>query len=163
MARWHLSHLAGPVCRSIQRGPGGAIVAVVPAGKDVGKANDLALGIGVDRRVFGIQDQRAIRPHAVEPQGEELLDLTGVVFVRNTPDRLVRFVVAEHVEIPAHRRREGGGLKYRPEASKGVVRQLVVEVRQRFRPIIEWPLRGDDVDLAQGIGDALAELIVSGD
>jgi hypothetical protein len=128
----------------------------------VGESNDLALRVGVDGRILGRQHQGPVRPHAIQSHREELLDLTSVVFVRNSSHRLVRLVVAEHVEIAPHRGSERGVDKNVPEVAKRVIGQLVVEVREG-ECVVDQPLSGNDMDFAQRKGDPLTELIVAGD
>ena len=75
------------------------------------------------------------------------------------PVRQVRLVVAQHVEIAAHRRMERHVFEQSRKLPKAFVEQHVVVIAERVGALIERPVFGDDHDLAERKGDALAELI----
>ena len=54
---------------------------IIPAGEDAGEADDDVLIVSGHHIAFGIEDQRAVRPHAVQADGEQLENLAGIIFV----------------------------------------------------------------------------------
>ena len=163
MARGHLAHRVNPVRSRAEGGVVGAGVIVIPARERVREADDRVLVVGGDELALGIEHQRAIRVHAIEPDGEELLDLPRVVFVRNAARRLVGLVIAQHVEIAAHRRVQGHVFEQGACVAEGIGQQHVVVIADRVGAIGERAGGGDDQDFAERECDALAELVGCGD
>ena len=158
-----LAHRFGPDHGAGKRGPIGAGVVVAPAGEDVGVADDGLLVVDGNWQALRVEDERAVGMEAVEAEGEELEDLAGVVFVRDAAGGEVRLVVAQHVEIAAHRGMEGDRFDQVAGVAEGVLEEGVVVVGQGLGAIVERAVFGDDHDLAESEGDALAELVVGDD
>ena len=69
-----------------------------------GETDDDILIVGRNELALRIQDQRAVRPHAVQADGKQLHDFARVIFVGMRAECDVALVVAAHVEVKAHRR-----------------------------------------------------------
>ena len=155
----NFAHLTSPVGRGSDACPVGTVVAVIPAREDMRETDNFTLAVSVDGLKARVQNQGPVRPHPEEADGEELLDLAGVVLVRDAAHRKIGFVVPQHIEIPTHRRRERGRFEEVAEIAEGSGVELVIEVGERLPAIVERTLGRHDVDLAEGEGDALAQLV----
>ena len=94
-------------------------VMVTPSGKHMREADHFILTVSRDRFALGVEHQRSIRPLPIETDRKELQNFASVVFVRDTACRWVWLIIAQHVEVAAHRRMEGHGLQ---EVVEGAVR-----------------------------------------
>ena len=83
---------------------------IVPTSERGGKPHDNILVVGRHEIAGRIHNQRAVGPQAVKTDGEELLDLPGIILVCMCAVDETAFVVALHIEIEAHCRREGDRL-----------------------------------------------------
>ena len=112
-------------------------MSVVPAGEGSGEALDDRLVVSWHRVEFGIEDEGAVGPEAIQADGEELQDLAGVVLIGNAANGDVAIAVPEHIEIPAHGGMERDRLEERAVIGEGIVGQRVVVRGERPGIVIE--------------------------
>ena len=136
---------------------------IIPAGEHGGKTLDDRLVVGRHQRALRVHHQRAVRPLAIQADGEQLHDFAGVVFVRVRAGDEAALAVGAHVEIQAHGGREGDVLEQVAEISKRAVQERVVVVAERAAVVLQNAVLRDDHDLVQGERDALPQLIGRGD
>ncbi len=80
---------------------------VIPTRKHAGNAHDDVLVISRNQVVLRIQHQRAVGPHPIQADREQLHDLAGVILVGMGAGDDTAHIVGSHVEEEPHRRREG--------------------------------------------------------
>ncbi len=134
---------------------------VAEASEHTCEFGDVALVIGGNRKAVGTQHKAAVRMAQHQTDGEELHDLTGVVFVRENVHAAagVLGAVAQMGEVDAHHRAVAHALEQVAILAERAVGQHVpvigsAVVAGGHRAVVFR----DDHDLAQGGGHALTHL-----
>jgi hypothetical protein len=153
-------------------GAAGEARRVAQSGEDPGEHADLGLAVSRDGLAGGHGDTVGVEVGTVgearaavgleqpESDGEKLHHLAGVVFVREAVERGVGLPVAQRAEVEAHPRVAGHGLEQLAVGAKRVFEQEVLITRHRALVVVERAHAvGEDKDLAEREGDALAQRI----
>ena len=141
---------------------GGAEVG--PAGEDFGQLGDGRLIVSGDGETVRAEGKGAVGLEHREPDGEKLHDLAGVVLVGRGAGDGIGFAVAEGAEVVAHHRVKGDVFEESAEVAEGALAKDIVVVGDGLGLIVAAEAHvGDDEDLAEGVGDALAKLVGSGE
>ena len=133
-------------------------VGVGPSGIGSGEGLDLGLGVDGDGIAGGVKLERAVGVERVDAGGEELHEFARVVFVGDLAGG--GLVAVEHVEIAAHRGGEADVIHDCGEVGEGIFGQHVLVGRDGTG--VDG-VGGDDEDLREGEGNALAELVGAGE
>ena len=164
MGRGEKNHRPGEAVDGTTAGAkvGGAEVG--PAGEDFGQLGDGRLIVGRDGESVRAEGEGAVGLELGQADGEELHDFAGVVLVGRGAGDGVGFGVTQGAEVAAHRRVEGDVFEEGAEVAEGAVAEEIVVVGDGFSLVVAAEAHvGDDEDLAEGEGDALAKLVGSGE
>ncbi len=121
---------------------------------------DHFLVVGGDGLSIVVELERSVLIQFVKSDGEQLHDFARVVLVRAGVQHRVRLVVMHHVEVIAHGWVKGDVLEQLSKIAEGILGQQIPVGRHAFRMIIHGvAVAGDDHELTQREGDALAQLV----
>ena len=145
---------------------------IIPTGQQIGNSNNIGLRVGGQETGVRSKDEAPIIPDAIDSHGEELHDFPGVVFIRTASKGEITFLIAAHVEIKPHGRRQGNSFENsaeitairQPGGRQAVVHQLVVVIRQDASVVLQragiiGP--GKHHDLTEGKSQSLTKLVLS--
>ena len=136
----------------------------VEAGENAGELGDVAIVVGRNWLAVSIQLAAAVRVEFPQADGEELQVFPGVVFVRIAGDRRIGLLVSGVAQIPAHRGMECHFPQQIAVIPQRVAGQRVVVIRHRLGLLLEVRVApGNDEDLREREGHALAELVLAAD
>ncbi|OPZ09688.1 MAG: hypothetical protein BWZ07_02961 [Alphaproteobacteria bacterium ADurb.BinA280] len=159
-----IGHLQCPVFfRRIEtRREGRVVAAKAPASKHLGKALHHGLVVGRDRLPCRIALWRTVIVQLHQSNRKQLQHFACVVLVRHAPGRRVFLVVAEHVEVIAHRWLQGHISQQRAIVAKRVLVERVHPEGECVGVLIRGDVRYHH-DLGQGECDAGAQAGVTKD
>ena len=139
--------------------------AVGEASEDAGQLRDVVVVVSRDGQAFGTQDETAIWVTQNEADGEELHDLTSVVFIRADDDTaagIVSGAVGDAGEVNAHHRVQRHLLQKGAVLAESTLGEHVPPVCRAVVPLQHARITlGDDGDLAQGLCHTLTKLVLA--